>query len=90
MVQEVPQGRQKRLAGDTAREATSHEVKTLRAEARELREALAEATIENPLLKESVIADGGISGEISSPQSQGGSSVHDALTRISLPSKRQG
>jgi len=48
----------KRLAGDTAREATSDEVKTLRAEARQLKEALAEATIENRLLKKSVIADG--------------------------------
>jgi transposase len=48
----------KRLAGDTAREATSDEVKTLRAEARQLKEALAEATLENRLLKKSVIADG--------------------------------
>ena len=31
----------KRLAGDTARQATSTEVKTLRAEARDLKEALA-------------------------------------------------
>ena len=48
----------KRLAGDTAREATSDEVKDLRAEARQLEEALAEATLENRLLKKSVIADG--------------------------------
>jgi transposase len=48
----------KRLAGDTAREATSDEVKELRAEARQLKEALAEATLENRLLKKSVIADG--------------------------------
>ena len=48
----------KRLAGDTAREATSDEVKTLRAEARQLKEALAEATLENRLLKKNVIADG--------------------------------
>ena len=48
----------KRLAGDTAREATSDEVKTFRAEARQLKEALAEATLENRLLKNSVIADG--------------------------------
>ena len=41
----------RRLAGDTAREATSDEVKTLRAEARQLKEALAEATLENRLLK---------------------------------------
>ena len=48
----------KRLAGDTAREASSDEVKQLRAEARQLKEALAEATLENRLLKKSVIADG--------------------------------
>jgi transposase len=48
----------KRLAGDTTREATSDEVKTLKAEARQLKEALAEATLENRLLKKSVIADG--------------------------------
>src|ERR1700694_5177707 len=41
----------KRLAGDTAREATSDEVKNLRAEARQLKEALAEVTLENRLLK---------------------------------------
>ena len=48
----------KRLAGDTAREATSDEVKTLRSEARQLKEALAELTIENRVLKKSVLADG--------------------------------
>ena len=48
----------RRLAGDTAREATSDEVKGLRAEARQLKEALAEVTLENRLLKKSVIADG--------------------------------
>ena len=49
----------KRLAGDVAREASSGEVKELRAEARQLKEALAEVTIENRLLKKSVIGDGG-------------------------------
>ena len=48
----------KRLAGDTAREATSDEVKTLRAEARQLKEALAEVTLENRLLKKSTIGAG--------------------------------
>jgi transposase len=38
-----------RLAGDTAREATSNEVKMLRAEARPLKEALAGTTLENRL-----------------------------------------
>ena len=48
----------KRLAGDTSREATSDEVKALRAEARNLKEALAEQMLENRLLKKSVIGDG--------------------------------
>ena len=48
----------KRLAGDTAREATSDEVKALRAEARNLKEALAEQMLENRLLKKSVIGGG--------------------------------
>ena len=50
---------EKRLAGDTAREATSDEVKEIRAELRQLKEALAETLLENSLLKKSVIADGG-------------------------------
>src|SRR6476660_6015696 len=41
----------KRLAGDTAREATSDEVKELKAEARQLKETLAEVLIENRLPK---------------------------------------
>ena len=48
----------KRLAGDTARAATSDEVKTLRTEARRLKEALAEQLLENRLLKKSVTEDG--------------------------------
>ena len=49
----------KRLAGDTARQATSNEVKALRAEARDLKETLAEQMLENRLLKKSMIGDGG-------------------------------
>src|SRR5215469_5613493 len=48
----------KRLAGDMAREATSDEVKELKAEARQLKETLAELLIENRLLKKSVLVDG--------------------------------
>jgi transposase len=48
----------KRLAGDTVREAGSDEVKELRSESTQLKEALAEALLENRLLKKSVIADG--------------------------------
>src|ERR1700693_5665702 len=39
----------KRLAGDTAREATSDEVKEIRAQARQLKELLAELMLENRL-----------------------------------------
>tara|TARA_A100001037_G_scaffold271093_1_gene266391 strand:- start:794 stop:1168 length:375 start_codon:yes stop_codon:yes gene_type:complete len=49
----------KRLTGDTARQATTNEVKALRAEARDLKEALAEQMLENRLLKKSMIGDGG-------------------------------
>ena len=49
----------KRLAGDAARQATSPEVKDLRREAVDLKEVVAELTLENRLLKKSMIADGG-------------------------------
>jgi transposase len=49
----------KRLAGDTAREATSEEVKGLRREAVQLKEVVAELTLENRLLKKSMTGDGG-------------------------------
>ena len=49
----------KRLSGDTEREANTTEVKGLRSEARQLKEALAEQVLENRLLKKSVIGDGG-------------------------------
>jgi len=48
----------KRLAGDTAREATPNEVKDLRSEAVALKEAVAELLMENRLLKKSVTGDG--------------------------------
>jgi transposase len=44
----------KRLSGDTAREATSEEVKQLRREASALKEALAETLLENRVLKKSM------------------------------------
>jgi len=48
----------KRLSGDVMREATSDEVKDLKSESRQLKEALAEVTLENRLLKKSVLGDG--------------------------------
>ena len=48
-----------RLAGDTARAATSSEVTDLRREARQLKEVVAEQTLELRLLKKNMTADGG-------------------------------
>ena len=52
----------KRLAGDTARAATSDEVIDLRREATALKEVVADLTLENRLLKKSVTG-GGEDGE---------------------------
>ena len=49
----------RRLAGDTARAATTGEVQDLRRETRALKEAVADLTLENRLMKKSIIADGG-------------------------------
>ena len=49
----------KRLAGDTGRQATSGEVKGLRQEMRDLKELVAELSLENRLLKKNMIGHGG-------------------------------
>jgi len=49
----------KRLAGDTERQASSGEVKDLRREASELKELVADLSLENRLLKKSMTGDGG-------------------------------
>ena len=48
----------KRLAGDTARNATTDEVRHLRDEARALKEVVAEQALDLRLLKKSMIGDG--------------------------------
>jgi transposase len=48
----------KRLAGDTARQATSVEVRGLRREMRDMKELVADLTLENRLLKKSMLGDG--------------------------------
>lgn len=48
-----------RLAGDTARAANADEVKDLRRESRDLKEVVAEQTLELRLLKKSMIGGGG-------------------------------
>ena len=47
-----------RLAGDTARQATSPEVKELRSESSALKEVVADLTLENRLLKKSMLGAG--------------------------------
>ncbi len=49
----------RRLSGDTARQATSPEVKGLRSEAMALKECVADLTLENRLLKKSMTGVGG-------------------------------
>ena len=49
----------KRLAGDIVRQANTSEVKNLRSEARNMKEVIAEQTLELRLLKKSMIGDGG-------------------------------
>ena len=48
----------RRLSGDTARQATSPEVKELRSEATALKECVADLTLENRLLKKSMTGAG--------------------------------
>ena len=54
-----PRQGKRRLAGDTARAATTDEVKDLRREARDLKEVVAEQTLELRLLKKSMTGGGG-------------------------------
>jgi len=49
----------RRLSGDTARQATSPEVKELRSESLALKECVADLTLENRLLKKSMTGNGG-------------------------------
>ena len=55
---EFLQAGKQRLAGDTARAATSDEVRDLRRESSALKEVVAELTLENRLLKKSAIGAG--------------------------------
>jgi len=48
----------KRLAGDTARAATSDEVRSMRGQTQALKETVADLMLENRLLKKSMIGDG--------------------------------
>ncbi len=48
----------KRLAGDIVRQASTSEVTELRREARDLKEVVAEQTLELRLLRKSMLGDG--------------------------------
>ena len=56
---EILEADKRRLAGDTARAASTGDVTALRRQARELKEDVAKQTLEFLLLKKSMIADGG-------------------------------
>jgi hypothetical protein len=58
LVEGISGGPRRRLAGDTARSATAHEVTELRREAGALKEVVAELVLENRLLKKSTIGAG--------------------------------
>jgi transposase len=58
LVQGVPGAGKRRLAGDTARAATSDEVKALRQEAHALKEGVAEQALELRLLTVQAITIG--------------------------------
>jgi transposase len=62
----------KRLAGDTAREATSDEVKGLRAETQQLKELLAELLLENRVLKKACSGMGSPIHEVRGAREAGG------------------
>jgi len=49
----------KRLSGDTARQASSGEVRDLRNRMRDMKDLVADLTLENRLLKKSMSGDGG-------------------------------
>lgn len=55
----------RRLAGDTARTATTEEVKDLRREARDLKECVADLTLESRLLKKASSRMGTTTHEVS-------------------------
>ena len=71
----------RRLAGDTARAATTDEVKDLRREARDLKEVVAEQTLELRLHKKSMTGMGATQNEVSRIRKAGD---HQAGRRIAF------
>ncbi len=64
MVEGILEAGKQRLAGDAVRAATSDEIKGLRKEAHDLKEALAEQMLENRLLKKAYSPMGSTKNEI--------------------------
>ena len=75
----------KRLAGDTARAATSDEVKELRREASALKEVVAELTLENRLLKKARSGLGKTAHEISRRREAGDHPTGRAIAAAGAP-----
>jgi transposase len=75
----------KRLAGDTARAATSDEVKDLRREASALKEVVAELMLDNRLLKKSTIGLGKTAHEIHRRQEAGDHPAGRAVRAAGAP-----
>ena len=79
----------RRLAGGTARAATSGEVKDLRREAQALKEVVADLTLENRLLKKSMTEDGE-DGELDTPHPRRPRSSAWSRARSCRPRRRSG
>jgi hypothetical protein len=85
LAKEFLEAGKKRLAGDTARAATSEEVKALRQEASALKEVVAELTLENRLLKKSAIGAGRTAYEIRRRREVGDYPVGRAIPTAGVP-----
>jgi len=75
----------KRLAGDTARQATSVEVRGLRREMRDMKELVADRTLENRLLKKACSGMGTTRNEVSRIRKVGDHSAGRALPSVRPP-----
>ena len=79
----------KRLTGDTARAANADEVKELRREAKDLREVVAEQTLELRLLKKSMLGDGATTHEVSRIREAGDHSARGRKPFVGPPDTGQ-
>ena len=75
----------KRLAGDRARAANTAKVKELRREAKDLKEVVAEQTLELRLLKKSMLGDGATTNEICCIRKTGNHSTRRGKPSVGPP-----